>query len=111
MEEDLKDVDRLCRSSARATELHRPAHGVPEMKLSTHISYMKVAVQGPLTSERDPRMVEWPKQEGEVALKELGRLEFKGNAIGAKMGLSSGPTIEEIEPTFQALDRRQCFVI
>lgn len=36
----------------------------------------------------------------------LPRLEFKGNAIGARMGLSEGPTMEEVEPVFQNLDRR-----
>lgn len=37
-------------------------------------------------------------------------LEFKGNAIGAKMGISSGPSLEEIEPIFQGLDRFFVFI-
>lgn len=37
-------------------------------------------------------------------------LEFKGNAIGAKMGISSGPSLDEIEPIFQGLDRFFVFI-
>ncbi|CAJ1381709.1 unnamed protein product [Effrenium voratum] len=40
----------------------------------------------------------------------LMELEFKGNAIGARMGLSEGPTMEEVEPVFQNLDRFFVFV-
>lgn len=37
-------------------------------------------------------------------------LEFKGNAIGAKMGLSTGPSLDEIQPVFQGLDRFFVFI-
>lgn len=40
----------------------------------------------------------------------LMELEFKGNAIGAKMGLSSGPSLDEIQPVFQGLDRFFVFI-